>query len=89
METSQEVAIELQVLLQKQLDSFEDQPTILYNQELDGVRESQNILYFNENEWSYIEDGIHPDIEHLYEVSKAFLLLFLRIILIACSPMWN
>ena len=33
METSQEVAIELQVLLQKQLDSFEDQPTILYNQE--------------------------------------------------------
>ena len=72
METSQEVAIDLQVLLQKELDSFQDQPTILYNQVLDGVRESQNILYFNENNWSYIEDGIHPDIEHLYEVSKAF-----------------
>lgn len=72
MEISEEVVIELQVLLQKQLDGFEDQPTILYNQKLDALSESQNILYFDENNWSFIEDGIHPNIEHLYDVSKDF-----------------
>ena len=71
-ELSELEAIDLQSYLQQHLDSLEDKPTILYNQDLDAVTESQNIIYFNDEE-SYVDVGIHPAIEQLHNVGSTFL----------------
>jgi len=71
-ELSELEAIDLQSYLQQHLDSLEDKPTILYNQDLDAVTESQNIIYFNYEE-SFVDAGIHPAIEQLHDIGSTYL----------------
>ena len=72
-ELSNKVAIDLQQSLQQLVNDSAEKPMISYNQELDALIESQNILYYDDGDGSFIDHGIHPLIEQLHGVGKAFL----------------
>lgn len=72
MEESEEVAFGLQSFLQSVLDKHDDTPTILYNQEIEALQESQNIIYFDDG-GSFADDGMHPIIEELYDSAHEYL----------------
>jgi len=72
-ELSEKVALDLQTILQQQVNESEEKPYISYNQELDALKEFQNIIYFDNDDGSSIDDGTHPVIEQLHDVGMVLL----------------
>lgn len=72
MEESEEIALGLQDSLQSVLNKHEDTPIILYNQEIEALREAQNIIYFDDG-GSFEVDGMYPVIEWLYDAAHEYL----------------